>query len=84
MTETAKANCANPYYYLKYLLEKVSPDTSRVTPKVLRNLVPWSDVYRAYEESEKKEALRYNADQSPPVFPKTLRKKDAWAIKPTG
>lgn len=84
MTETAKANCANPYYYLKYLLEKVPPDTSMVTPKILRDLVPWSETYRAYEESEKKEALRYHADQSPPVFPKTPRKKDAWVIKPTG
>lgn len=84
MTETAKANNANPYYYLKYLLEKVPPDKSMITPKMLRDLVPWSEAYKAYEVSEMKEALRYHTDQSPPVFPKAPRKKDAWVIKPTG
>ena len=79
LVETAKANQAHPYYYLKYLLEvlpkqKISKDTS-----FLDDLMPWSEAYRDYEKKEKQVAMSFFADQCPPERPKTPRKKDSCA-----
>ncbi|MBR3342561.1 MAG: IS66 family transposase [Solobacterium sp.] len=58
MVETAIMNKANPLLYLKYLLEKVPgymdlpSDSAR-----LEELMPWSDIYRRYEEQQMKEAM---------------------------
>ena len=79
LTETAKANHAHPYYYLKYLLkilpkQKVDKDRS-----FLNDCMPWSEKYRAYEKKEKEEALRFFSDEVPPERPKTPRKKSKCA-----
>ena len=56
LVETAKANGADVYYYLKYLLEKTpaSPEL-RISEKCLDDLMPWSKAYQDYESTQKKE-----------------------------
>ena len=76
LTETAKANKAHPYYYLKYLLETLSTQKITKENSFLDDCMPWSEAYRNYEESEKQAAMRLFADQSPPERPRTPRKKD--------
>jgi len=54
LTETAKANGAIPFYYLKYLFERL-PELFRAaggTPssESYDELMPWTDDYRSYEK----------------------------------
>lgn len=78
LCETAKANGAHPYYYIKYLLEKLPRDTYGVPPGHLDSMVPWSGAYREYERLQKKEAIDFWAKPEPfilPKAPKQNRKK---------
>lgn len=73
---TAKANGADPYYYLKYLLEQMSRRVYYSTEDYsdsLPDMMPWSDAYKAYECSEKQRIVNTYA---PPGMekPKTPRK----------
>ena len=54
MVETAKINGSDPYFYLKYLLEK-APVTSMLEPgpKYMESLMPWSEEYKKYEQEQK-------------------------------
>lgn len=79
LTETAKANQAHPYYYLKYLLETLPGQKVMKDTPFLDDCMPWSEKYRAYEAREKKTELCFFADQCPPERPKTPRKKDRCA-----
>lgn len=76
LIETAKANNAHPYYYLKYLLETLSTQKINIEKNFLDDCMPWSEEYRSYEDSEKQSALQFFADQCSPERPKTPRKKD--------
>jgi len=53
LTETAKANVAVPFYYLKFLFErlpKLFRDTGgKPAPELFDDLMPWTEMYRAYE-----------------------------------
>ena len=53
ITETAKANGANPFYYLKFLFERLPAlfKESDGKPAVEKydELMPWTDQYRMYE-----------------------------------
>ena len=55
LIETARKNEANPQLYLKYLLEKVPEylDLPSNSSK-LEELMPWSSVYKKYEDDEKR------------------------------
>ena len=66
LVETAKANEAHPYYYLKYLLEKMPEYINRKrTGSIEEWLLPWSKEYKAYEEEEIRRAVRaYSEDFS--------------------
>lgn len=79
LVETAKANHAHPYYYLKYLLEKLPKQKVTRDRSFLDDCMPWSESYRLYEEKEKEKALQFFADKVPPERPKTPRKKDKCA-----
>ena len=79
LAETTKANNAHPYYYLKYLLEKLPKQKVTRDTSFLDDCMPWSEVYRAYEKKEKEEAVRFFSDEVPPERPKTPRKKDKCA-----
>ena len=79
LIETAKANDAHPYYYLKYLLEILPRQKTSKGNAFLNDCMPWSEKYRAYEKKEKEEAMRFFTDQEPPERPRTPRKKDICA-----
>ena len=53
LIETAKANKAVPYYYLKYLLEEMSKAVIYGHPYNIEDMVPWSEAYRAYEHDQR-------------------------------
>ena len=44
LVQTAKLNGVNPYYYLRYVLEKMSsyPICENLTEQELADLMPWS------------------------------------------
>ena len=79
LIETAKANQAHPYYYLKYLLEKLPRQKTSKDNAFLEECIPWSETYQSYEKKEKEQAMRFFEDQVPPERPKTPRKKDQCA-----
>lgn len=72
LVETAKANGAHPYYYLKYLLEIMPEYVSKPhTGSMEERLFPWSEEYKTYEEKEIRKALRLFSEDTPAVPPKT-------------
>lgn len=79
LVETAKANQAHPYYYLKFLLEQLPKQTTTKGNGFLEGFMPWSRNYRNYEDKEKREALRFFADQITPEKPRTPKKHDPCA-----
>lgn len=77
LIETARANGADAYYYLKYLLDEMPRrllPTAENLPDYLNEMLPWSDRYRSYEREQRKQVIRC---QIPPdeERPKTPRKK---------
>lgn len=76
LIETAKANHAEPYFYMKYLLEQMAQHLYDKGKGHLPDMLPWSDAYRNYESSQK----QYLADHMAPPGnekPRTPRKRDA-------
>ncbi|MCD7725796.1 MAG: transposase domain-containing protein [Clostridiales bacterium] len=61
LTETAKRNGADPYYYIKYLLEELPPHLTPPTEDIsyLKDLMPWSESYKAYESEQKKSDIEF-------------------------
>ena len=49
IVETAKANNANVYYYLKYVLEQMPRYIERTDLSFLESMMPWSLEYKEYE-----------------------------------
>lgn len=49
MVETAKANHANVYYYLKFILENMPHHMDDTNMDFLDQMMPWSNEYREYE-----------------------------------
>lgn len=74
LIETARANGADPYYYLKYLMEQMPKHLYEKGREYMPELMPWSEKYRQYEIQE-----RMNAPwaQAPPgnERPKTPTKR---------
>lgn len=79
LIETAKANGAHPYYYMKYLLKTLSRQKTSKGNAFLDDCMPWSEKYRTYEKKEKEEAMRFFTDQESPERPRTPRKQDQCA-----
>lgn len=75
LIETAKANQADPYYYLKYLLEQMPQHLYDEGVEYMPDLMPWSHRYRCYEAEEKEKLVKA---QAPPgnKKPRTPRKRD--------
>ena len=75
LIETAKANQADPYYYLKYLLEQMPQHLYDQEAEYMPDLMPWSQRYRCYEKKEKEDLVKA---QAPPgnEKPRTPRKRD--------
>lgn len=75
LLETAKANDAEPYFYMKYLLEQMSQHLYNKGNGHLPDMMPWSDAYRNYENIQKQSL----ADRMAPPGnekPRTPRKRD--------
>ena len=75
LIETAKANQADPYYYLKFLLEQMPQHLYDQSTEYMPDLMPWSQRYRCYEVTEKENLVKA---QAPPgnEKPRTPRKRD--------
>lgn len=75
LIETAKANQADPYYYLKYLLEQMPQHLYDKGTEYMPDLMPWSQRYQRYEVEEKRNLVKA---QAPPgnEKPRTPRKRD--------
>ena len=73
LIETARKNEANPLVYLKYLLEKVPEylDLPSNSSK-LEELMPWSSIYKKYEDKEMinaAEMMQITEQEKPPYRP---------------
>jgi hypothetical protein len=71
LVETAKANNADPYYYLKYLLDSMPAHMDDHDRSFLADMMPWSDRFKAYVAKEKAALIqkyRLNASDEPPLL----------------
>ena len=77
LIETAKANGANPYYYLKYLLEEMPGHMEDKGRSFLEDMLPWGKRYRDYEETQIRliAARSVGEDQEKPRTPKRRKKR---------
>ena len=76
LVETAKANGAHPFYYLKYLLEVMPEYVSQPgTGTIEERLFPWSEEYRTYEEKEIRMAIKIYTGDTSAVRPTTAEIK---------
>jgi len=50
IVETARANDANVYWYLRYILEKMPHEVKSLEDSFLETMMPWSEEYREYEK----------------------------------
>lgn len=69
MVETARANQANIYLYLKYLLDTMPKHMNETDRSFLADMTPWSQAYRDYEKAEKQrtvERFKLNPCATPP------------------
>lgn len=76
IVETAKANGANVYWYIRYILETMPDKLDGKDRSFLSAMAPWSPEYKAYE---KEHHLKLDAPYAHAGFtekPKTPRKKD--------
>lgn len=70
LVETAKANGADPYYYLKYLLDMMPAHMDDHDRSFLADMMPWSEAFKTYAEKEKAELIqryRLNGSDEPPI-----------------
>lgn len=75
IVETAIANKVNPYIYIKYLIEKMpehlDSDNQVTDRECLKDMVPWSGAFKAYEKECTDSRNRAYADMfPPPVMPR--------------
>ena len=61
LIETARANNADPYYYLKYLMDQMPKHLYDNGNEYMADLMPWSDAYRKYESIEYGNMVRAKA-----------------------
>ena len=77
IVETARANKANVYWYLRYILEKMPHDTDCPDGEFMEKMMPWSDDYREYEKlrsSQGPPELGENEYRERPRNPRKSRK----------
>ncbi len=78
IVETARANKANAYWYLRYVLEKMPHDAARLEDSFLESMMPWSADYREYEKmctSQGPPELRENEYRERPKTPRKVKKR---------
>ena len=67
IVETAKANGVNVLLYLRYLLEEMPKHKGQLDRSYLKDMVPWSDAFKAFERqhAEQTKYLYQNLFQEP-------------------
>ena len=75
LIETARANNADPYYYLKYLMDQMPKHLYDKGNEYMADLMPWSDAYRKYESIEYGNMVRAEAPpgKERPCVPRCFR-----------
>lgn len=62
LIETAKANGANGFYYIKYLIEQMSKKVYYYHDEIpIEAMLPWAEAYRQYERDQKQLAIALSA-----------------------
>ncbi len=62
LIETAKANGADTFFYIKYLIEQMSKKVYYYHDEIrIEAMLPWSDEYRQYENEQKQLAVDLSA-----------------------
>ena len=82
LVETARANGANVYYFLKYILEQMPLHMEDKDTGFLKTMVPWSDEYKEYERIN---TCGKTSDAPPGIFtskPRTPKKGEASGVPP--
>ncbi|MCD8300670.1 MAG: IS66 family transposase [Clostridiales bacterium] len=74
MVETARANGANAYWYLRYVLETMPRDAGYLDNSFLETMMPWSENYREYEKQRTSKGPPELGLNEYPERPKTPRK----------
>ena len=59
LIQTAELNGADPYYYLKYLMDELPRHLYQDPSTFVKDMVPWSEKYREYEISERQKMLTF-------------------------
>ena len=58
LIQTAELNEADPYYYLKYLMEELPKHLTEASAEYMDDMMPWSKQYQEYELREKDRLLQ--------------------------
>ncbi len=74
LIDSAKENGAVPYYYLKYLLERMSKVVYYGRSCDMEEMMPWSAEYKQYEATEK-ELIKSSGVPPGNKRPETPKKK---------
>lgn len=53
LVQTARLNGADPYYYLKYLMDEMPKHLYQDPSTYVEEMMPWTERYRKYEEAER-------------------------------
>ena len=84
LIETAKANGADPYYYIKYLAEIMPKHVRYGVPiENKEDLLPWSRAFKDYQTSEKESNLAFLKAPPGNERPRTPRKRDTIPLQST-
>jgi len=59
LIQTAELNGADPYYYLKYLMDELPKHLADAPAAYMDDMMPWSQRYREYELREKDRLVQY-------------------------
>ena len=76
LMETAKANGADGYWYIRYLFEFLPSKLDQKDRSFLSATTPWSEEYKAYEAANRHKVESYRDYDDLAEKPKTPRKKD--------
>lgn len=76
IVETAKANGANVYLYIRYILETMPSKLDGTDRSFLSDMLPWSDAYKIYEEEHRFKVESPYDRGGYAEKPKTPRKND--------
>ena len=74
IVETAKANHANVYCYLRYVLEEMPQYMSGTDRGFVDKLLPWAPEYREYERNQTSSIPMVDELPGSAIRPKTPKK----------